>query len=422
MTTHSLDIDCRGMRSPAPILEVARAARQLVHRPTMLHIYADDDNFPSNLAAWCQTIDAQLRWLTPPPEGGFHGLVALHGATLPGPQRPATPSMIPGPQLRQLPDGTTTPPLHGHEDAPTTLSTLPRASYRDAPTTLATTPPPPLRQPDLLDLRGVASHVGLLQLSSLLLANRTGVKVVSDDPSFRQALYTWASTTCAEITDVCRERAFSATVRLPAGATGTLVPTGADADADLAEQPTLLDLPTNPRLPATGDLLPIRDQVPRQDLATILLMHDSSESLISSLLTANAAADQGMEVVVFFSFWGLHALAPPQEQRIVPRSLLERIARWLLPQRGRRPLLSQLDPGGTGARLAQRVLWRQHGPETRELMRRASEQGVRFQACTLSMNVMGLARSDLIELPNLELQSINAFAESARRSAMSLTF
>jgi peroxiredoxin family protein len=52
----------------------------------------------------------------------------------------------------------------------------------------------------------------------------------------------------------------------------------------------------------------------------------------------------------------------------------------------------------------------------------AESQGVRFIACTMSMEVMGISKRDLKPRPNLEFGGVAAFVEAAHGAGMSLVF
>jgi len=55
MTTHeTLRIDARGMKCPRPIIELAKARRQLA-AGAVIEIVADDLAFESDVRAWCET-------------------------------------------------------------------------------------------------------------------------------------------------------------------------------------------------------------------------------------------------------------------------------------------------------------------------------------------------------------------------------
>jgi peroxiredoxin family protein len=55
-----------------------------------------------------------------------------------------------------------------------------------------------------------------------------------------------------------------------------------------------------------------------------------------------------------------------------------------------------------------------------ELMDAAESQGVRFIACTMSMEVMGISKRDLKPRPNLEFGGVAAFVEAAHGAGKSL--
>ena len=55
----TIDVNCVGMQCPAPILEVARAARA-AKGPLILEVRADDGDFPVDIEAWCRSTGARL--------------------------------------------------------------------------------------------------------------------------------------------------------------------------------------------------------------------------------------------------------------------------------------------------------------------------------------------------------------------------
>lgn len=57
-----------------------------------------------------------------------------------------------------------------------------------------------------------------------------------------------------------------------------------------------------------------------------------------------------------------------------------------------------------------------------QLLESAEEQGIRFIACTMSMQVMGITKRDLQPRSNLEYGGVAAFVEAAHGSGMSLVF
>lgn len=74
-----VDLDCRGMRCPQPILEISRAARESDGEPTVLRIVATDGSFPTDIEAWCRTTRHALVGLERG-SGEYRATLSLHGA------------------------------------------------------------------------------------------------------------------------------------------------------------------------------------------------------------------------------------------------------------------------------------------------------------------------------------------------------
>ena len=79
----TVKVDCRGMQCPAPILEIAKAARSVANQPAVLEIIADDDDFPNDVEAWCRTTRAELKTMRRD-EQGHRAVIALNGAQFEG--------------------------------------------------------------------------------------------------------------------------------------------------------------------------------------------------------------------------------------------------------------------------------------------------------------------------------------------------
>jgi len=71
-------LDCRGMRCPRPIIELAKAARKEAPG-TVLEVLADDLAFESDVQAWCETTRATLLELKPLDGGGWRARIRLAG-------------------------------------------------------------------------------------------------------------------------------------------------------------------------------------------------------------------------------------------------------------------------------------------------------------------------------------------------------
>jgi peroxiredoxin family protein len=114
------------------------------------------------------------------------------------------------------------------------------------------------------------------------------------------------------------------------------------------------------------------------------------------MIIARGAAAMGSEVTLFFTFWGLNLLRKPQNVP-VKKDFLARMFGWMMPRGAGRAKLSKLHMGGMGTAMMMHVMQTKHVPSLPEMIAEAQQFGVRFVACTMSMDVMGIAKEELIE-------------------------
>mgnify|MGYP002381757294 CR=1 FL=1 len=157
---------------------------------------------------------------------------------------------------------------------------------------------------------------------------------------------------------------------------------------------------------------------------TILVVHNDLENLLAAFIIANGAAAAGQRVMMFFTFWGLNVLRGEEPNTAAPvarASFVQRMFKWMMPKGVRQPL-GQYNFGGVGPRLLGSIMRGQKLTELPSLVEHASELGVRFVACTMSMSVMGLSKRDFHPYANLEFAGVASFVDAARTSGMNFVF
>ena len=178
-------------------------------------------------------------------------------------------------------------------------------------------------------------------------------------------------------------------------------------------------------LPATISSTQALQVVQTENRCTLLVLHNDKEALLAALLVAVGAAAQGMEVVMFFTFWGLNLLRGDEPNTTQPKekvSWMQRMMKWMMPKGPRRQKLGQMDMGGVGRGMLTSIMNSYNIMDIPELMDSAEEQGVQFIACTMSMQVMGITKRDLAPRDNIVYGGVAAFVESAGKSNISLMF
>ncbi len=274
------------------------------------------------------------------------------------------------------------------------------------------------------------------------------VIVRCDDPAFMIDLAVWANSARVRVVALeQREKDTRARLQLPAAGDAGPLPSTApsapvaartdDEDPETVQEPIPLVAPVSTRGAladtngAAAVAVPVASEAPNPVVApvanrcTLLILRNDFESLMAAMLTANGARAQNMEVVIYFSFWGVNLLRGerPRRDLVAQRvSFLQRLMKWMMPRGPRRQKMSKMHMGGAGKGMMEYFMRRNNVMGLAELIDEAVESEVRFIVCTMSMGIMGIEKRDLMDLPNMEYGGVTAFVEAARDSRMSLVF
>ncbi len=114
------------------------------------------------------------------------------------------------------------------------------------------------------------------------------------------------------------------------------------------------------------------------------------------MILATTGAASGLEVDVFFTFWGLRVLQK-NETRVTGQNWMQK-GESLFDRGGSEHLkLSKVHFAGMGTSMI-KLLAKQHNvASVTELMEMAIEMGVRLHPCQMTMDLYGLSRSDFID-------------------------
>ncbi|MEZ4238972.1 MAG: DsrE/DsrF/DrsH-like family protein [Myxococcota bacterium] len=283
----------------------------------------------------------------------------------------------------------------GNGAAPSPLPPPPRATPSSAPT------PPARPRADELDLRGRASEIGLLELGQRVISHQV-VRFVADHGPIERQVRAWAA-------------AIGASLQLERE--GGLVRGVVQLEERIGSLPTATSTPAPAPMARAADV-----SVAQQNKATLLVLRNDFESLMASMMVANASAAQGMAVEVYFAFWGVNVLRAPRPKAIARVSPLKRMMKWMMPAGPESQPMSKMNFGGIGLGMMKGFMREQNVLGLSGLMREAANNDVKFVVCTMSMGIMGIEKTDLMDLPNLEFGGVTSFSGAARESALSLVF
>ncbi len=150
---------------------------------------------------------------------------------------------------------------------------------------------------------------------------------------------------------------------------------------------------------------------------TMVVFSDDMDKALATFVIANGAAASGQEVTLFFTFWGLNVIKAAKKPA-VRKDFMGRMFGMMMPKSSRKLALSKMNMGGMGTKMM-RARMKAKGVDSLESMiEQAKEAGVRFVACQMSMDIMGVAREELME--GIEVGGVASFLESAGKSNSSL--
>jgi peroxiredoxin family protein len=155
---------------------------------------------------------------------------------------------------------------------------------------------------------------------------------------------------------------------------------------------------------------------PEKQMTLIVFSNDMDKAMAAFIL-ATGAASSGMQVTMFFTFWGL-ALLRKKNSSSQTRTLVEKMFSWMLPKGPDDTTLSKMNFLGAGTLMMKGVMRKKKMPRISDFLNMALSMGVKIVACTTSMGMMGIKKEDLID--GLEIGGVTTYLGEARNSNINL--
>jgi peroxiredoxin family protein len=150
---------------------------------------------------------------------------------------------------------------------------------------------------------------------------------------------------------------------------------------------------------------------------TIIVFSNDLDKVMASFIITNGALAMGDEVTLFFTFWGLNVLRK-EEYVPVKKGFLEKMFGWMMPRGANRLGLSQMNFGGLGAKMMKHMMQTKNVNSLPELIASAQTLGVKIVACTMSMDVMGISKEELID--GVEFAGVASYLGEADQANVNL--
>jgi len=150
---------------------------------------------------------------------------------------------------------------------------------------------------------------------------------------------------------------------------------------------------------------------------TLIVFSGDLDKVLASFIIANGAAAMGRPVTMFFTFWGLNALRK-QENQGVKKPFIDKMFGAMMPRGMKKLKLSKMNMGGMGTAMMKKVMKDKNIDSLESLMKQAMFNGVKLVACTMSMDVMGITKEELID--GIEYAGVAAYLGDAEESNVNL--
>ncbi|MBA4603633.1 DsrE/DsrF/DrsH-like family protein [Thermoactinomyces mirandus] len=131
--------------------------------------------------------------------------------------------------------------------------------------------------------------------------------------------------------------------------------------------------------------------------STLIVFSGDLDKAIASFIIATGAAAMGKQVTMFFTFWGISLLRKENYHGTGKKSFLEKMFGWMLPKGPDKLGLSKMNFGGLGAWMMKYIMKKKNIATLQELMETAKEMDVKLVVCSMSMDVLGIKKEELID-------------------------
>ncbi|HSN99761.1 MAG TPA: DsrE/DsrF/DrsH-like family protein [Candidatus Nanopelagicales bacterium] len=155
-----------------------------------------------------------------------------------------------------------------------------------------------------------------------------------------------------------------------------------------------------------------------EDRLNLIVFSGSLDRMLAAFVLATGAAASGMEVDMFFTFWGLAALR--DEKKRAKKDLIGRMFGWMLPKGMRDLPMSQMHMGGAGPAMIRAIMTKKRFASLDEMLATCAEFGVKIYACDMSREIMGIKPEELIDYPHLHYCGVATFLERAAAGRVSM--
>jgi peroxiredoxin family protein len=162
----------------------------------------------------------------------------------------------------------------------------------------------------------------------------------------------------------------------------------------------------------------MKTQTPSNKLSMIVFSGDLDKALAAFIIATGATA-MGMEVVMFFTFWGTPILRA-SNKHVGGKDMMGTMFGSMLPKGAEKVKLSNMNMGGMGTAMMKSLMKKKNVASLGEMISLAEELEVKIYVCEMSMDLMGFKHEEMIDYKDLSFAGVATFLEEAKDSRVQL--
>ena len=162
----------------------------------------------------------------------------------------------------------------------------------------------------------------------------------------------------------------------------------------------------------------LKNKTPDNKLSMIVFSGDL-DKVLASFVIATGAVAMGMDVVMFFTFWGTSVLRD-KNKSVGGKDFMGKMFGAMLPKGTGAVKLSNMNMAGMGTAMMKSLMQKKNVASLEQMLEMAEELGVRIYVCEMSMDLMGFKREEMIEYKHMGFAGVATFLEEAQNSKVQL--
>lgn len=152
---------------------------------------------------------------------------------------------------------------------------------------------------------------------------------------------------------------------------------------------------------------------------SMIVFSGDLDKILAAFIIANGAAAMDLPVTMFFTFWGINVLRREGPVEIKEKkSFMEKMFGWMMPKGPQKLKLSKMNMGGLGTTLMKKEMAKKNVFDLPKLIHEAQDGGVNMIVCTMSMDVMGIRKEEL--LSGVDFGGVATYIDRADSSSITL--